>query len=236
MSVYLDRKYLSLISCRLRNFKQKNEDLYNFSCPYCGDSQRNELRARGYVYRKDNDYFYMCHNCGVSTNFWRFLKNQDPEQHHEYVMERWLDSRPSSKRENTQKLQEKIDDITPREHFKTFGDVVIPNISELPKEHYARMYIEGRKIPPEFWNEIFYAEDFKEFLDDFHPKHGKDLMSNDPRIILFSTSMDGYITNVSGRALKSGDKALRYIAIKVTNDKKIFGLHRSRSNQENLCH
>ena len=57
MSVYIDRKFLGFVSSRLEQYKQKQTDLYNFRCPYCGDSQKNKLKARGYVYRKSNDYF-----------------------------------------------------------------------------------------------------------------------------------------------------------------------------------
>jgi hypothetical protein len=58
MSVYIDRKFLGFVSSKLEQFKQKQTDLYNFRCPYCGDSKKNKLKARGYVYRKSNDYFW----------------------------------------------------------------------------------------------------------------------------------------------------------------------------------
>ena len=64
MSLPTDIKYVRLISSRLRNFKQKNTYLWNFSCPFCGDSQTNKLKARGYVYAKGNDLFYRCHKIG----------------------------------------------------------------------------------------------------------------------------------------------------------------------------
>ena len=76
MSVYIERKFLGFISSKLEQFKQKQTDLYNFRCPYCGDSKRNKLKARGYVYRKSNDYFFICHNCGKSTTFAKLLEVQ----------------------------------------------------------------------------------------------------------------------------------------------------------------
>ena len=45
MSVFIDRKFLGFVSHRLDQFKQKSQDLYNFRCPYCGDSKKNKLKA-----------------------------------------------------------------------------------------------------------------------------------------------------------------------------------------------
>jgi transcription elongation factor Elf1 len=77
MSIFIDRQFLLRISPKLQRFTQKKDDLYNFRCPLCGDSQKNKTKCRGYVYRKKNDYFYMCHNCGAGTNFYNFLENFD---------------------------------------------------------------------------------------------------------------------------------------------------------------
>ena len=49
---YIDVKYLNLISPMLPLFKKKGDNLWNFRCPYCGDSQKSRTKARGYVFRK----------------------------------------------------------------------------------------------------------------------------------------------------------------------------------------
>ena len=41
MSLVVDTKYISLASSQLDKFKRKNSYLYNFRCPYCGDSKKN---------------------------------------------------------------------------------------------------------------------------------------------------------------------------------------------------
>ena len=46
MPSYIDTKYVNLLSSRLHLFKRKNNGLYNFRCPFCGDvviSIREEL-------------------------------------------------------------------------------------------------------------------------------------------------------------------------------------------------
>ena len=91
MSVFIDRTFLLRLSPKLQRFARKKEDLYNFRCPLCGDSQKNKTKCRGYVYRKKNDYFYMCHNCGAGTSFYNFLNQVDSDLSQEYTLERYKD-------------------------------------------------------------------------------------------------------------------------------------------------
>ena len=78
MSVVVDRKYLLLISPKLKLFSQRKTDLYNFRCPICGDSQKDKNKCRGYVFKRKDDYFFRCHNCGASHNFYNFLERVHP--------------------------------------------------------------------------------------------------------------------------------------------------------------
>ena len=77
MSVFIDRKYLKLLSPKLNKFTSKKEDLFNFRCPFCGDSQKHLHKARGYIYRKKNDYYYKCQNCGVGHTMYNFINLLD---------------------------------------------------------------------------------------------------------------------------------------------------------------
>lgn len=230
MSVYIDRKYLLLISSRLHLFRQKKDDLFNFRCPICGDSRKHKLKARGYVFRKDNDYFYRCHNCNIGLTFSNFLKQIDSYTHQQYALERY--SEGSNGHSNYEKpnfdelkgnafsrLSETEKPTTvknPRENIKS--------IDTLGLEHYATQYVIGRKIPEKFWSELYFTEHFKDFMDASFPEHDKEDIPNDDRLVMFYTNENGDITNVAGRTL-SGSK-IRYITIKVSDEKKLFGTHR----------
>lgn len=229
MSVYIDRKYLLLISSRLSKFAQKKEDLFNFRCCYCGDSQKNLHKARGYVYRKGNDYFYICHNCNVSTTFAKLLQFIDAERYKEYAFERYANGDNKHSPYQKPNIQEVLTGPKPIEKYKNLDDVRtegLPSVDMLPDGHYAKEYIRNRRIPENFWNEIFFTKDYKNFLDRFFPNHGKENLPNDARIVLFYTDIDETITNVTGRAL-AADNDIRYITVKILDRKKIFGLHRS---------
>ena len=109
-------------------------------------------------------------------------------------------------------------------NFYTYQELSIDRISDLPDDHYAKEYIMNRCIPEEYWKDIYYTEAYKDFLDRDFPDHGKTDLPNDDRIVLLYTNEGGGITNIAGRALS--DTKMRYITVKISDEKKIFGLHR----------
>ena len=156
MSILTDTTYLLQLSPRLERFKKVRDYLWNFRCPHCGDSQKHKNKARGYVFRKKTDLFYKCHNCGMGQTVGNLIKDIDPALHKRYVMERYKngENKHSNFKEPTFHFE------TPK--FKPKKTVIhLPSIGSLPKDHYARVYYEGRQIPNTFMDKIFFAEDFK---------------------------------------------------------------------------
>lgn len=220
MSIFIDRKYLKLISPKLNRFTQKKEDLFNFRCPFCGDSQKNKFKARGYVYRKKNDYYYKCQNCGVGHTMYNFINLIDSNLLKEYAMERYTNGETGNQNYPKPKV---IEHKFEKPVFRKKKQLNLPKISELPIDHYAHQYCIGRKIPSDTYDKLYYANDFKIFIDGILPDHGKDLKSDDPRLIIPFYDEDGSLLAVQGRSLR--DSKIRYITIKLTEDSiKIFGL------------
>ena len=224
MSVFIDRKFVGLIQFRLEQFVQKNPDLYNFRCPYCHDSKKRKTKKRGYIYRKGNDYFFRCHNCGEGTTFANFLKFVDPGSYKQYILEKYSEGNNAHSPVEKPDFDELKGNVF--EHFaKEEKKLSVTSVDELPESHFARDYIRNRGIPEKFWNEIYYTENFKEFMDADFPEHGKDDLPEDARIVLFFTDENGNIQLVSGRAL--ADTKMRYLSVTVTeHDRKLFGTHR----------
>lgn len=224
MSVFIDRKFVGLIQFRLEQFVQKNPDLYNFRCPYCNDSKKRKTKKRGYIYRKGNDYFFRCHNCGEGTTFGKFLKFVDPGSYKSYILEKYSEGNNAHSPVEKPDFDELKGNVF--EHFaKEEKKLSVTSVDELPESHFARDYIRNRGIPEKFWNEIYYTENFKEFMDADFPEHGKDDLPEDARIVLFFTDENGNIQLVSGRAL--ADTKMRYLSVTVTeHDRKLFGTHR----------
>ncbi len=225
MSLPIDTKYVRLVSSRLRNFKQKNSYLFNFSCPYCGDSQKNKSKARGYIFPKGNDLIYKCHNCGVGANVGNFLKHIDSSLYREYTLEKY-----KTGESNNSYSANTILNIQPPK----FGRVEKAKVFEhaewcdkLPSGHYCLEYISKRQIPKEFYSKLLFTQHYKQFVDALVPNHGKQIVDDARLVIPFYDEYDDLIA-VSGRALETSDKTLRYVTIR-TNDnenKLIYGMDR----------
>lgn len=224
MSIYIDRKYLSLVSPKLSNFKQKNSDLYNFSCPFCGDSVKKKTKARGYVYKKANVYFYRCHNCSHSTTFYKFLEYVDPFLAKEYTLESYA----SDVNKHTPYKKPEFNFKKPV--FKKKTVLNIPSISELADNHFAKKYILERKIPKGHHKDLFFAKDFKQFILDIKPDYEKQLVENEERIVIPFRNEDGDLFAVQGRALNKNP--LRYITVKLDDSLKVFGLERINKKEK----
>ena len=221
MSIYIDRKYLGLIQFRLEGFQQKKTDLYVCRCPFCLDSRKSKTKKRGYIYKLSNveSYAYRCHNCGKSISLSGLLKFIDPEAYKQYVFEKYC----SSSGEKT--IPETLKEETPSLVFTEQKKINLSSIYELPVNHYARDYIIDRDIPYKFWKEIYYTDNFKEFIKETYPQVESEDIPSDDRVILLYTAEDGVVTHVAGRALSNN--YIRYMTLKVGNaEKKIFGTHR----------
>lgn len=220
MTIYIDRKFLLLLSPKLERFTRKNDDLFNFRCPVCGDSHKNKYKARGYAYRKKNDMFFRCHNCSAGMTIGNFIKYVDSNLYREYALERYKNG--DNGHSNYEKPKTITDFISPK--FKT--KINLENIDGLHNDHYAKQYLVKRKIPKPFLSDLYYAPDFKTFVDELSPNHGKELKENDPRIIIPFYDKDKNLIAIQGRALEADSKT-RYMTIKIDeHHPKIYGLER----------
>ena len=225
MSIIIDTKYLSLLSPRLDRFKKVRDYLWNFRCPQCGDSQKSKSKARGYVYRKNTDLFFKCHNCGVGQSVGNLIKDLDPFLHKQYIMERYRAGETGKRKSKAPEFKFETPKFKPK---KTTID--LPSIESLPKEHYARVYYEGREIPQQFMDKIFYAEDFKNWALSVCQVDYSNLMSGEPRLVIPFFDKDNQLIGAQGRALQ--ESKVRYVTIKVHEDApKVFGLERWNSDQ-----
>jgi hypothetical protein len=215
---FVDQKYIGLVSSRLEKFKQVKTGLYNFRCIYCGDSQKNKNKTRGYIYGYKNDHNYKCHNCGVSKSFTNFLKDIDSSLYDQYVMERYKNG-STGKGSNTP--DPKFTFEKPKFTKKAFD---LPSIAELNKEHSARIYLENRKIPQDFLSKIFYCEKFKQWTNE-QKETFESTKYDEPRIIIPLIN-NGEIFGFQGRSLSKKPK-VKYITIILDEDQpKIYGLDR----------
>jgi hypothetical protein len=225
MTISVDNKYVRLISGRLRNFKQKKENLYNFSCPLCGDSQKNKLKARGYAYQKGNDLFYRCHNCNAGTNIAGLLKHVDTQLHSEYILERYKSGQDNNSNTVTEILQLSVPKFGKVEKKKVFEHAEW--LCNLPEEHFALKYATNRKIPLKFYDKLLFTSHYNQFITTLVPNHGKQIL-DDARLVIPFYDENNELIAVSGRALETSDKTLRYVTIRTNENqnKLVYGMDR----------
>ena len=204
----VDTKYIGLISSRLQKFKKVKNNLYNFRCPICGDSQKNKSKTRGYLYNIKADMNFRCHNCGASMTFSNFLKVMDPAVHKQYVFERFKDS---STGRGTVVEEPKFNFTTPE--FKTKID--LPKASENPD---AKKYLVDRNLDPD---KFYYADKFKEFTNSL--KHTFDDMKYEESRIIIPLFYKKKLVGFQGRSL--GFSPVKYITTMLhDNAPKLYGL------------
>jgi transcription elongation factor Elf1 len=167
MSLFVDEKYLNSIAHKFRNFHKKSDYLWNFSCPICGDSKKNKLKARGYMLRGKNGLVYKCHNCGCAYSFGEFLRNLDNAVYKEYVYESFLEANPKEE-SPLDKVKKKLTKVKAKKEYKPAKPTALvgcPSIATLGPDHPARAYIEYRQIPSKFYHELFWTDDFPALMD-----------------------------------------------------------------------
>lgn len=230
MSIFIDRSFLLQVSPRLQRFTQKKDNLYNFRCPFCGDSQKSKTKCRGFIYAKKNDYFFMCHNCSLSISFYNFLKKLDPNLVNEYALERYKNGETGNHNYPKPDIPE-IKTATPVFKgivFPEESNSLIQSIQHLNNDHIAKKYVIQRKIPTEFYCNLFYAKDYKKYVESFGIS--KDIPENDERLIIPFYDVDGNLVGFQGRTLTNSKS--RYITIRLQEDHPMmYGLNMVDKNE-----
>ena len=219
--LYIDAKYANILGSRLRNFKQKNDYIWNYSCPVCGDSSKNKLKARGYIYRKKSDLFVKCHNCNYGTNLGNLIKYVDPTLYNEYVLERY---KSGATRYNDHK---DVTEILPKETELLEDDILsgLKRLDRMDESHPAVKYVIDRKIPKEQWYLLYFAPKFKAFTNSVNAKFQEPIQGDHPRMIIPYFTPAGKCFAFAARAY--GNEEPKYYTIKVDEtEEKIYGMDR----------
>jgi hypothetical protein len=218
MSVYIDKKYINLISTMLPKFKWKKDNLANCRCPICGDSSKSKGKARGYFFVKSNNFFYKCHNCGVGYSIYNFLQHISPSLCKEYSRDRFING---ENRGNYPKPSD--EDIYPIAAIKP-KHFSFKYLSELCPDHKAVKYVCSRGIPEDKWEDIGYTEDVSKLAVEFDEKYIDRFLSED-RLVVVIRNNSG-ICGFQCRTFKPKTKrGLKYFTIKHDDQLCYYGLN-----------
>ena len=222
---YVEDKYIRFLNTRLDKFKNVKSGLYNFRCPYCGDSQKHRNKARGYFFLKKSEYIFKCHNCGIGRSLGNFLKENAVDLYDQFLLEKYRNGTTGKGR------------YTPNPTYKSakpnFSSKVsdLQSISELNKKHPAREYLEKRQIPQEKLSSLYYTDRFKTWINSKKPGTFQSLQNDRGRIIIPLIDKEGKWFGVQGRSLLPRS-TMRYITIIFDEDKhKVFGLNNVKESE-----
>ena len=217
----IDIQYLYNISSKLDRFKKKSQNLYNFRCVYCGDSQKNKSKARAYVYRSKNDLFYKCHNCGKGTTLGKLVEYVDPQLYKSYVLEKYKSGKRNSTEPDFKFEPVKFDD-------KVLKETTCFN--KIPNHPAFDMFIKQRKLE-EHTDKLYVVWNFYQWVNKLIPNKFPNIKEDHPRVIIPFYDIHKKVFAFQGRAF--GDEQPRYITIKLDeNKRRIYGLDRLDVNKK----
>lgn len=223
--LWLDVKYLSLLSNRLRNYKRKGNDQWNFSCPYCGDSKVNKYKARGYIFERKGRLRFYCHNCNVpGVDIPKLVKHLDPMMYDEYVKEKLM-ADPQKKEKSD--LQLFVDKMKPPIFIKGTPLKHLKKVSLFKPDSALKIWVDSRLLPANSHYRLFFCKQFKHWVNDYciPGKFTEDSLTRDePRLVIPFLDQEGNLFGFQGRSFKK-DAKVRYITIILDDSKpKLFGL------------
>ena len=202
--------------------KKTNPFLANFRCPFCGDSNKNKIKARGYVYERQGSLFYRCHNCGAGTTVANFIKQLDPLLYKDYCLECFAESGGKPKKSLEQLAPVKTTP-NPTILYNPFKGHM--KVSQLDPDHPSKQYVVSRKIPNFYHSRMYHVEKFKAFTNSLIPdKFTEPFTYDETRLVMPFYDFDGSLIGFQGRSFIPDDK-IRYISIMLDENRpKIYGL------------
>ena len=211
--IYIDSKYIGLVSSRLEKFQRVKTGLYNFRCPYCGDSKKNKSKKRGYFYQRKQDFNFKCHNCGASKSFTYFLKDLDKSLYDQYILERYKEGLTGK------------GSVAPEPDFTKISKPVFKKKINLPlasENARASDYLKKRKLNP---TKFYYADRFKHFCNTVKPTF-ESSKNDHGRIVIPLYDSDDTLIGFQGRSLDSFVTP-KYLTVMMSEDHpKVYGLNK----------
>lgn len=221
---WLDAKYVSMLSGRLRNFKKKGRNSWNFSCPTCGDSKTNKRKARGYVFPAKGELLFHCHNCNVTMDVPKLVKSLDQGLYDEYIREKLTAAQDGHAAKEKLDHDAFVKKLTPPKFVSSTPLGKLKKISQLEPDHPVKQYIEARMIPPEVHHKLFLAMRFKALVNEFIPGKFESLEHDEPRLIIPFLDKERNLFGFQGRDFRK-KSTLRYITIMLNDEMpKMYGL------------
>lgn len=215
-----------MISPKLDRFKWKTPDEAIFRCPICGDSKKNKTKCRGGFYVLKDKLMVGCFNCSYNKPFHVFLKQLDAALYKEYVFENFkFNNDHKWFNERIEKQEKKLD--IPKKYKLEASRNILPTIQSLPAGHFAKKYIMDRKIPFEFWDTLYFTDNYKKWVNENVAKDKFKVGQSDPRIVIPFLTTKWTPFAYQGRYIGTNPNEERYLSVNPdSGNLLIYGVER----------
>lgn len=216
---YVDYKYIMLLSSRLERFKNLGNNVFNFRCPFCGDSKKKKTKARGYIFEIESNAIFKCHNCGKSGNFSSILAELDHGLYTQYKLEKFGTEKKSVKKEKydvSEKIKGEVKfDRSPLK--KCF------RLDSLPDDLKVVLdYAKKRKIPEKFFSKLYAAYSLNDISKNIE-KYIKKEFPNFPVLVIPFFKKDGSFDYIQCRNITDSNN-IRFITFEINESApKLWG-------------
>jgi hypothetical protein len=223
MPLFLDTKYINMLSPKLERFTWKKANhLAVCRCPICGDSKKNANTCRFYFYEKKGSFSVKCHNCDYGASLGWFLKGFDGNLYKQYTFEVLKETGASHGRTGAPAPTHG----PAHPHTRTGEDRLlreIPRLCDMPDTHEAVAWARKRRIPSDGMCRLYYTDDYSEWAKGIDPEVK---IPSEARVVIPIIDAEGVLIGAQGRLL--GKSGIRYITVKVDkdSDKMWYGLDR----------
>lgn len=218
--IWLEEKYINLLSPRLNLFKRTKPNLYAFRCPLCGDSKKNKYKTRGgfYLPPSSQSYNMGCFNCGASMKFTSFLKQVDQSLYDEYKLEEYQEKNmPTEPKKEAAPVARKK--AAPKKQLDLAS---LMRVDELDAKHPVIQYIEHRKIPKRQWNRLYYCPKYQAWISKFDEKNYPKATEH-PRLVIPFFDKAGNVARITARAFGAEENRYLYTVVDKAST-RLFGV------------
>ena len=221
MSMWIDQKYIGILSIHLEQFKRKGSNDFNFRCPICGDSKKSKTKARGYIFPRKGGLIYKCHNCQVGMSLGNLIKHVNFNLYKQYQLERYSEGDTGRKAHKDHGYVFKPLKFG-NSQTETLFDRILTPIKKLNKCHEIVKYVRSRKIPEDRYNTLYYVENVQD-LKKLAPEYEDKIITNEPRLVLPYYNRKNKLVGLTARGIRGEN--FRYLNLKIdADDPMIFGI------------
>lgn len=204
------------------------KDTYNFRCNICGDSKKNKIKKRGYIFKdkKNGGYYYKCFNCGDKRiPLITYTKIYFPDLYTRFIYNNIL---------NQKKVQSIENDKSEIKYKYNSNEELLSLLTKWNKNHISKQYLDYRKIPINKRSELYFIDDLNILLEYINTNQigcYKLLNYTSPRIVIpvYTRDKNKIIGFVCRSVLKADP--VRYYNIKISEEPLLLGLDKINTSK-----